>query len=212
MKNSLSLVLIFLEILFIAPSFAKPMDETTFTQIKIFTPWGYPPSDTPYSSIKVSEKLTGSCWTNSIANSRPDAYRCAVQNQIFDPCFSNGNSDVGGKVACIKSPWDRDATVITLTASLPPVPKQKTKAEEVYLKGKPWAIELLSGLRCAFDMTGTVPSYANLTTNATCFDPDNKVSTAVAFDMFDRKMQIWLVLIKQEDLWIEQMPVKTVWY
>src|SRR5579875_441498 len=29
----------------------------------------------------------GSCWTNSIASNRSDAWRCMSGNEIFDPCF-----------------------------------------------------------------------------------------------------------------------------
>ena len=35
-----------------------------------------------------SEKREGSCWTNSNIIQRPDAWRCMIGNEIFDPCYT----------------------------------------------------------------------------------------------------------------------------
>ena len=55
---------------------------------------------TPSATITATQVITyeagpraaglreGSCWTNSLAVWHADAWRCAVGNAIFDPCFS----------------------------------------------------------------------------------------------------------------------------
>ncbi len=50
----------------------------------------YVPPDVPRN------ERSGSCWTNSIATPRDNAWRCMAGNEIFDPCFAFGPAVVCG--------------------------------------------------------------------------------------------------------------------
>ena len=71
------------------------------------------------ASIKVDEKLSGSCFASSLASRRADAWRCTVANDIYDPCFS----DPAGGAAFVVCPEfgspPRQVDRIDLTAELP---------------------------------------------------------------------------------------------
>jgi hypothetical protein len=47
------------------------------------------------ASIKVEERLAGSCFASSLASRRTDAWRCTVANDIYDPCFSDPTGAAG---------------------------------------------------------------------------------------------------------------------
>ena len=87
----------------------------------------------------------GDCWTNSIASSRPTAYRCMVGNNIYDPCFQSGSSTV---VVCDANPAKRQTGfALHLTKPLPPA--QKTKGPIM-----PFMMQLRDGSVCTPE-TGT---------------------------------------------------------
>src|SRR3954471_11074303 len=67
-----------------------------------------------------TEEHSGSCFTGSLVNSSPDAWRCFADNnsQIFDPCFGNFG-DVSSRVGCLASPLDNGVVLINLTEDLP---------------------------------------------------------------------------------------------
>ena len=56
---------------------------------------------------------SGSCWENSVAYPfRQDAWRCMIENNIIDPCFSTKQS---GYVFCQTSPLKEESFLIKLT-------------------------------------------------------------------------------------------------
>jgi len=88
----------------------------------------------------------GSCWTESIAVTRPGAWRCSVGNAISDPCFTvAGNRDhlVCGADPALKA----DGFVLKLSK---PLPKLAHRG-----KGEPWIFQLSDGSICEA-MTGTL--------------------------------------------------------
>ena len=54
------------------------------TKVVLYAPFGF---GGLRSDFKVSSKMHGSCWIESLASSRPDAWRCSSANRIYDPCF-----------------------------------------------------------------------------------------------------------------------------
>jgi hypothetical protein len=182
--------------------------ETNFTKIKIFTPWGYP-GPVVDSKLTINHEENGSCWTGSLANPRLDAWRCSTENhRIYDPCFSGSTvNNAGDKLICIKSPWNKEATLLTLTK---PLPNEKVDTKDHLKDHNPWAIELFDGTRCVYDLTGAAGGVADIPSHATC-----KSNHVNAFDLIDRDRKIWLVFISKEgnDLpALEQAPIKTAWY
>jgi len=91
---------------------------------------------------------TGSCWTQSIASSRDDAWRCRMGNAIVDPCFSVPG--VSGVVACGANPATGEAGFpLRLDA---PLPARIPETGPV----RPWLLLLADGEVCA-PFTGTMP-------------------------------------------------------
>ena len=91
----------------------------------------------------VASSAKGHCWTNSIASNRPDAFRCVVGNEIYDPCFKN---PAGTKVACIYGS-SSEVAIIRLTSKLP----------KAMSGGTPHAflVQLANGTRCEFETGAT---------------------------------------------------------
>lgn len=188
----------------------KDAIENNFTKVKIFSPWGYPGYEVN-DGLTIIHEDKGSCWSGSLANLRPDAWRCGSKNRIYDPCFSKKYiTKIGDKLVCIQSPWDRKAVLMTLTEPL----KNEQAHSKDYLKHDPWAIELFNGIRCVYGNTGTIPVIAGIPTSSTCFNQSNQIVGITAFNLFDRNSPIWLVFIQSENnqLFLEQVPIKEVWY
>lgn len=108
----------------------------------------------PASSTPV---VRGSCWTNSIAAPyRTDAWRCAVGNDIQDPCFQIEGST--STLFCGMDPANLAATssfVLALTKPLP-VPEGSQPAPNNWA----WLVELQDGTVCS-SFTGTLPFAAD---------------------------------------------------
>jgi hypothetical protein len=188
-----------------ADSYSRKMSgDMKFTQVKILTPWRSL-GDVISPGIKVSQKTKGICSSASLVNPRPDAWRCNIENETLDPCFSNAS---GHSVACIKSPWDKTAVLITLML---PLPINKVNSEN-YLEQTPWGIELDNNLRCVSNHGSKTPTLAGMESNSICFNESSKITDIKFLDSFNQDLPTWLVFIKQEDLFLEQVPINTAWY
>jgi hypothetical protein len=100
------------------------------------------------SSMTVTGRLTGSCWTSSIASDRSDAFRCMAGNAIHDPCFVLTKTSV----ACPQNAFTGRGVVMTLDKPLPPAASPPAHPQA-------WAMLLQSGAQCARG-TGTIlPGY-----------------------------------------------------
>lgn len=100
------------------------------------------------SRMRIAQTSRGSCWTESIASNRSDAYRCIVGNLIFDPCFTRAPQFV----ACPTDVLGNRGTLISLTKPLP-------RHAPVHGPPAPWAFALRSGALCRLG-TGTInPMY-----------------------------------------------------
>ncbi len=95
-------------------------------------------------------QMSGKCFASSIADPyRVDAWRCMVQNTIYDPCFE---TDQKGFVFCQVNPLLPDAVSIKLTQALPKasvVAKQDNWA---------WFLRLKDNTICS-PFTGTRPFF-----------------------------------------------------
>jgi hypothetical protein len=182
----------------------KTPDKIKVTQVKILTPWGYP-GNTISSEIKITQRIKGICTGASLVNPRPDAWRCNIENETLDPCFSNSANNT---VACVKSPWDKAAVLITLML---PLPTDKSNSEN-YLEQTPWGIELENNLRCVNHHGKKAPTLAGMEINSICFNQSSEITKVKFLDSFNQEAPNWQVFIKQEDLFLERMPIKTAWY
>jgi hypothetical protein len=103
------------------------------------------------SEVLPKEIKSGNCWVNSIAQPfREDAFRCMVDNAIYDPCFQ---ASTGSFVFCQMNPLAPEAFLINLTKPLP-------KADVPQNKQSNWAwfVKLRDGTYCS-PFTGTRPFF-----------------------------------------------------
>lgn len=127
------------------------------TKVVIFTPWA---GDQIRPGLHVAERVTGACWTASLAVGQADAWRCMAGNAISDPCFlSSRDKNV---VACVRDPFSRTVTLMQLTKPLPWRSPGKPGTA-----GPPWALRLANGATCGF-LTGGTGAYKGERINYGC--------------------------------------------
>jgi hypothetical protein len=98
-----------------------------------------------------SEQKTGNCFASSVAQPfRQNAWRCTVQNTIYDPCFETADKNF---VFCQMNPTSQDSFLIKLTKALP-----KPEVPKVTQDNWAWYLLLKDGTPCS-PFTGTRPSY-----------------------------------------------------
>lgn len=113
-----------------------------------------PEDFTKIIDFKVPEKLpetikSGRCWTNSVADPyREDAFRCIVENSVYDPCFLTNQKDI---VFCQMNPLKESSFLIKLTENLPAV-----KLPEKNQNNWAWFLKLHDGTYCS-PYTGARP-------------------------------------------------------
>jgi hypothetical protein len=97
-----------------------------------------PPTDVVvfYPAEIPEERRQGSCSFHSVSTWREDAYRCGVDNEIFDPCF-----DTGEHVICNVSPIrSGPGFILELTEPLPVI--------SIPDGVNPWILEFPDGVVC----------------------------------------------------------------
>jgi hypothetical protein len=99
------------------------------------------------AAIQVTKTLTGRCFSGSLEADRNDAWRCLSKNFLYDPCFSSKKAR--GIVLCPGAAWKRSGVQIKLTKGLE-FGNRRTPST----KGRPWAMETTSGLKCVLEGMG----------------------------------------------------------
>jgi hypothetical protein len=127
-------------------SVAVAASRTSARIYRAFTPSGK-------AAVQVTKTVTGYCFSGSNETDRNDAWRCLSKNSIYDPCFSS--SKASGIVLCPPAAWKRSGVKIMLTRALP----TKFGGSRVpSTKGRPWAMETFSGLKCVTEGMGPLIS------------------------------------------------------
>jgi hypothetical protein len=134
---------------------------TTQTSILIFSPWS---SGGLQNGFSVAKKAKGYCWTQSLTRDRPDAWRCFIGNDIYDPCFAGQRRPTVG-VACAEDPFSKRVVLLTLTKPLPHNVNPTTRWLQP--KGEPWGLRLANGDTCFF-ATGATDVAAGMRMNYEC--------------------------------------------
>jgi hypothetical protein len=123
------------------------------------------------SSMRVTGHAQGYCWTSSIASNRSDAYRCMVENAIYDPCFTRNASSL----VCPQNLVQNTGLALKLTKPLPPAASPQA--------AQPWAMVLAARKTCNRG-TGTIdpdyPFYCEGIHGA-CSAPDRSKNEAAYF-------------------------------
>ena len=174
---------------------AQPPVTITETQVITYTPG--PPAGEPRE---------GSCWTNSLAVWREDAWRCTVGNDIYDPCFSSD-----GSVICGASPITPTTSfTLTLTEALPAPELPQDTANHA------WLVELADGTVCGF-ATGATGGVGDDRINYLCPSPDPSQTVVLLGDL--QPGAVWMArravltgsMPNLTVLESVEVPIRTVW-
>ena len=129
----------------------QPATQTTPTNVIKFTMPEMAPKAVGYP------EQDGNCFASSVAEPyRQDAFRCMVENSIYDPCFSltdaSGQAQKG-LVYCQVNPLKPDSFLIKLTKDLP-----KPEVPSTLQDNWAWFLTLKDGTQCS-PFTGTRPFF-----------------------------------------------------
>jgi len=173
----------------------------TATQVLVYQPWTI--GGKLASDLVIVKSAKGSCFAGSIADERPDAWRCMEGNLILDPCISP-QPGTGREVVCpTTGPWSPKVIILHLTKHLPsgfgnpgPTASQRRPA---------WVV-LADGDHC-FAETGTVLTIGNLAGVWAC--------RHVYIDRLVRSSPVWSAVVFRPGggatVPVERMPVASVW-
>ncbi len=121
---------------------SSPAPAAARTTVVVFRPWAKGALAAGYT---IAERITGSCWTNSLSSDRPDAWRCRHGDGIYDPCFGPSKTHV---VACAVSPFSKSVVLLSLKSPLNV--EDDPTAKMLQPSGEPWGLRLTSGDTCVF--------------------------------------------------------------
>ena len=121
------------------------------TEVSVFQP-----------PVPTGPSRSGECWTDSIAVARTGVWRCMLDNEIHDPCFSSpGLKDA---VICDADPSRKNpGFVVKLTKPLP-----KPSSDEPP-NPRPWLVKLADGTSCEIE-TGTISMVDGIALPYDCSD------------------------------------------
>lgn len=117
---------------------------STQTMVRVFVPWR--PNGSLSSGISVVKRVSGSCWTGSIAVDEQNAWRCVASNEILDPCFAPKFSANVVDLACDPAPWNGKVVLLRLTKVLPL--SEANPVNSTVSTARSWAIELVNDDKC----------------------------------------------------------------
>lgn len=109
------------------------------TVLKLYRPFGEEGGTQPH----ITQQLRGQCSTQSQLILREDAWRCQVEDKIFDPCFIKLGPQQTS-LLCPSSPWLNDNVQINVGSPLDNEEHQTLDMSRTY----PWAVELSNGEHC----------------------------------------------------------------
>jgi hypothetical protein len=130
------------------------------TQTHLFSPVGV---NGVAAGIHIRRTADGECWTGSAADSRPDAWRCFLGDNILDPCFSNAGG-TSTFVLCAEDPW---SSVVRLALTKPLPQDMANEASDDPTAKHPWAIKLDDGKKCVA-FTGATGAIAGIGVSYGC--------------------------------------------
>ncbi len=150
--------------------------------------------------VHVVASARGSCVAGSLADPRPDAWRCLSGNQLQDPCFSGG----GSSVICPEgTPDSRDALRLGLVK---PLPRARANPPGGSTSGYPWVIET-GGLYC-YRAVGAVSVLAGRRVSYEC------AGASVLAGRPDRSRPVWTIslLPTSASKHYRAAPISSAWW
>ena len=151
----------------------------------------------PTLKIDNNDVLDGSSCQDSLSSNRADAYRCFVDNAIFDPCFLQDGIDY---LDCPRAPTQH--LILTTKTTLSKTDNEKAMPDEY-----PWYIILKNGIECNF-FTGASFGLAGARVDYGCNDKDTVLSLPVDKSSETHKIKC---LNSKEDR-VEICDISASWY
>lgn len=158
------------------------------------------------AKIETSKLPNIFCWTNSLTSMRPDAFRCMLDDYIYDPCFLNNG---GGFVVCPTNPYNSfkyfNASFDNTSDSI----LDNRYTPEQYMKKihYPWYIKLYDGSECSF-LTGATMLIGNMRMDYGCRDKDKSEFLLLPITESDSLSKVGCF----KDNRVEQCSIKELWY
>ncbi|STX28318.1 Uncharacterised protein [Legionella beliardensis] len=184
------------KVILIFSLFSTSLGYTMDTEVKLYRPFG---DVTAQEALVVKETYPGECWQQSERIKREDAWRCRVQNKIYDPCFVKQFS-AHKQAICPQSPWNGASIMLNLVV---PVNNSQHLSLDVS-KTYPWAIELTTGEKCeASDAQGI---YDNMPIRYHCNNQTELLGE------LQRCKTTWTILQRHKDNQITMASVIKAWF
>jgi len=147
----------------------------TRTRVVIYTP--FTTDGVLATGIKVTQTISGSCWTGAAGARRSDAWRCMSGNSIYDPCFS-------GPLTWVACPSGKGVIRMNLTK---PLPRGYADPPLNTNRSDPSEVTLAHGVTCSFAQ-GATGAVAGLRLNYYC------ANKAWLLGSPDRRAALWTIL------------------
>jgi hypothetical protein len=148
-------------------------------------------------AVSVTATVKGNCWTTSIVAERPDAYRCMVGNDIYDPCFGVSQAQA---LCPSGGPWTNRGLLL----NSPPPSGQLNKDDGT--SGPPWALQLSDGINCV-ELSGATEVIAGQTLSYGCGE-----GVGLYGDV-NRSAQAWTIFEgKPHSATLSQQPIAVAWF
>ena len=148
------------------------------------------------ASMNVTGRISGNCWTASIAVNKSYAYRCMSGNEIHDPCFMlNAKS-----VACPLDPAHNSGVVMRLTKPLPKNPSSSMPVQ-------PWVYVLASGGTCTIGTGTRNPDYPYYCTGELVCSAPAPTNVATGTYTVRCGKQVTQIAVRG----LHTVPVTTIW-
>ncbi len=177
----------------VAPPAPSPTQDRIFTAVS--------PTGTP--TVKVTANADGSCWEGSLLTPRSEAWRCTVNSEIEDPCFTSGYETV---VCPTGGPWTDKGVEVRLES---PVSSLHGNTGQ-WPSGSPripWALQLADGSDCQL-VSGATSVVDGMRQNYEC-RPDG----LWLYGGPNRDTPVWMIFGNgANSSELTQRPVAIAWY
>lgn len=162
------------------------------TMLKLYRPFHH------FSQSNHIKTLKGDCLQQSKLAKREDAFRCQVDDAVYDPCFANVYRDPHG-LYCPETPWNAAATQITSETQL----DNSAYSPVDMSRGFPWGLVLEDGTHCI-----AIESEESIDQQAVKYQCEDK---RVLIGHIQRCKPIWSILAKGDGV-IKTENIQVAWF
>ncbi|NQX16848.1 hypothetical protein [Rathayibacter sp. VKM Ac-2857] len=163
------------------------------------------------TGYEISETASGSCGAESMRLVGQNAYRCAFDSQLADPCLAR---DEGLSVFCLSDPWTMSGVLIELDT---PVTRDPSQTEDA--SGTPWALQVAdprddrTTWRCLSSEGNATSEVSGNRSSWSCVTQDGSGMAHALNDVIKNDAGPWRVLFSDETAPdIIEADIVTAWF